>query len=430
MVMKMIEADPQCLKRVGTAIDLQGNPFTGTPLQAALHTTDIELCGKIKCYFDRYFSEIKNGQREWHRQIRELYTQSLAHYQNTLLRTVLTKLETEQLQLLQLPTLDTAQTERYQKIDEKIKAITRSIIACKTALKNKNEAIQRIIEAHNQAQEAYAFDFEHYINAICAIDLNDPIQKKLLDDVMELINAKTPQDTAAAIAKTGVSPIQTDVARAKSFDQLTPVEKLNRFREEYCAYIKPEIIANSYHILAGFKSNERTCNTLPRAADPEYKKRIVIFSQLVGWTQRNASEPVRQDIRQGTIHLKEKTEPRLRPSCFNTWDDVDSITHNSLVDCSFFDFSVVDGIGYKFAATCLAALGAERPVEFAEKHCVESYFFRAYIVLAKNSKLSELIAQPTSARSSQPSEYARYAVMRQLNASAAKSAATGSRPGL
>ena len=374
MVLKILSADPRYLRHIGTGVDLNGNAFTGTILQAALHTTDIELCGKIKPYFD----QIENGQGVWDNQVREIYTQSLAHYQNTLLPTALNKLEAEQLQLSQRPNgLNETQTKRYKNIDEKIKEIKRSIIACKTALKNKNEAIQTIIEAHDQAQEAYAFDFEPYANAICAIDLNHSVQRQLLDDVMELIYAETPAETAAAIAKTGgFSPIQTDAARAKSFNQLTPVEKLNRFREAYCAHIKPEIIANSYHILAGLKINDAVWDDYykGRFTDPECEKLSVIFSQLVGWAQRNAAEPVRQDIRQGTYYLTEEKKPRTRQSRYNSFNYYkDESVRDSDIDVSLVDSSSVDGIGYKIA--CNWRWG-DVPVWSAR--CDSPAFFKTY----------------------------------------------------
>ena len=60
---------------------------------------------------------------------------------------------------------------------------------------------------------------------------------------------------------------------------------------------------------AGLKINERVWDEIRAGnyiADPYYKKRAVIFSQLVGWAQRNAAEPVKQDIRQGTSYLTKK----------------------------------------------------------------------------------------------------------------------------
>lgn len=358
MVMKIVAADPRYLTEQGTGIDLQGNLFTGTPLQAALRTTDMELCGKFKPYFDR----IQNGDAEMHRQFIEIYKQSLERYQ----------------EILQLQ-------------------ITRSIA-------NGNDA-GAIIKAHKQAQKANAFNFQPYVDAIWNASQAE------LNNVMELIMAETQAKTDDAVARTGVAPIQTDEARAKSFDQLTLIEKLNRFREAFVMHIRPEIIFNPYHILTGLKSSDKTQIEVleNRIADGAFQKRAVIYFQLLGWAQRCAAEPVRQDIRQGTYFLSEqyKKEQRVRPSCFNKpaillsvpnnnlstfypdtfeidpdngslrchpdslfmLDSTGSLavkpetTHmllmkqdpkhddnrNSIFDVSLADSSVIDGIGYKFA---------------------------------------------------------------------------------
>ncbi|MCX7121974.1 MAG: hypothetical protein NTZ67_09450, partial [Gammaproteobacteria bacterium] len=110
-----------------------------------------------------------------------------------------------------------------------------------------------------------------------------------------------------------------------------------------------------HHILTGQKHNEKTWDEVDAMSitDPGYKKRIVIFSQLVGWSQRNAAEPCRQDIRQGTYYLTEKKEPRSRPRRFNDWNSTQDFVRNSVVDASLIDSSVIDGIGYKFAGECM-----------------------------------------------------------------------------
>ena len=312
MVLKIIAADPRYLTKTGTGVDLNGNAFTGTPLQAALHTTDIELCEKMKPYFD----QMENGQEQWNAQVKAIYTKSLTYYINRQ-KAALTEQKAKQFEFLQLPTLNPAQTKQFNEVNEKIKQATRNIINYKSALASQD--IHKMIGTHNQMQEDNAFDFQPYVNAICNATGAE------LDAVMELINATTPAATAASIARTGISPIQTDAARAKPFDQLTLVEKLNRFREEFVAHTQPEIIFNPNHMLTGLTHNDKTWNEFDAGhiVDPDYKKRIVIFSQLVGWSQQNAAEPIRQDIRQGTYYLTEEKEPRSRPARFNDWNSTD-----------------------------------------------------------------------------------------------------------
>ncbi|MCX7120916.1 MAG: hypothetical protein NTZ67_03975 [Gammaproteobacteria bacterium] len=115
-----------------------------------------------------------------------------------------------------------------------------------------------------------------------------------------------------------------------------------------------------HHILTGQKHNEKTWDEVDAMSitDPGYKKRIVIFSQLVGWSQRNAAEPVKQDIRQGTYYLTEEKEPRSRPSRFNDWNSTQGVVRNSVVDEAILDSSVIDGIGYKFGAASLLHAGS------------------------------------------------------------------------
>ncbi len=283
------------LTTIGSATGNGNASFTGTVLQAAIAATDIQLCEKIKPYFER----IPNGFKQMQKQIKAIYKKSLRGYFK----------------------------------DQECAAL-------------RSDNINLILKTHEKAQIDNAFDFKPYVDAIC-----NATQKEL-DVVMELINATTPEATAAAIANTGVSFTQTPEARAKSFDQLTLVEKLNRFREEFVKHTQSEIIFNPHHILVALQHNEKTWDEVDAhlIADPEYKNRIVIFSQLVGWSQRNAAEPVKQDIRQGTYYLTEEKEPRARPARFNDWNSSTGIVRNSLVDRSLINSSAVDGIGYKFAA--------------------------------------------------------------------------------
>ena len=352
MVLKMVQADPQCLTRSGTAIDLQGNSFTGTPFQAALHTTDVQLCEKMKPYFD----QIENAQEEMDHQFKEIYKNSLRMYWE--------KQETE------IDYLKSLKNEG-QAVDHLIaRAQYRSDLYL-TALQS--DDVSLILKTHDQAQEDNAFDFTPTVDAIINATNAE------LYDVIELINATTPAAIAVAIARTGVSPTQTDTARAKPFDQLTLVEKLNRFREEFVFHSQSEVIFNPHHILTGLKHNEKTLNEVCAGAipDPNNKKCIVIFSQLVGWAQRKAAEPVKQDIRQGIYYISQG-KPRSRPSCFKIRSYTDSF-----VDVSF-DVSFVNDIGYKFGGSSIGMriLGAHNfSHHISFKICVEQKLHTALCLM-------------------------------------------------
>ena len=107
--------------------------------------------------------------------------------------------------------------------------------------------------------------------------------------------------------------------------------------------------------MTGLKANEAVWDTLPYAQDQHYHKRSVIFSQLCGFAQRLASEPVKQDIRQGTWYLTEENERRTRQSRFNAPSANYSVVKNVLVDVSVS--ARVSGVGYKFGGLIWAAIG-------------------------------------------------------------------------
>ena len=392
IVMNELIADPLSLLKTATVTNSVGVKYEVTALQAAIMATDVQMAEKMKAHFARLTTDLSgnaiDGLAEMQSQIKAIYINSLQNYCD-IQKAVLKKLETKQVQLLELsPHLLKAQERQYDEIQEKIKQVAREIRTFTSTLQC--DDIQKIIEAHNQAQEHNAFDFQPYVNAI----LSAPDAE--LDVVMELINATTPEETAAVVARYLVAEKPSDAARLKSFDELTLVEKLNRFREELVKHMQQEIIFNPNHILAGLKSNDTAWDTLTTATDPGYKKRSIIFSQLAGWAQRNADEAVRQDMRQGTYYLTEKNEPRSRQSRFNEYRNSD-IVQNSLVDVSLVGSLVVGGLGYKFASDVwrggLAGCGARA-------RGARRVFTK--LMSSKNSKLSELVTRSVRACAHKP----------------------------
>lgn len=286
MVLNILRADPSCLLKKAIIKNSVSIAYEVTALQAAVMANDIQLIERMKEYFER----LPNGLDEMQQQILTIYQKSLARYPD------------------RLP-------------------------VC--------HDLHSVIEAHNQAQEHNTFNFQPYINVI----INAP--QAQLDDAIALIDAKTPEEIAAIIARTGVSPIESDEARTKPFCRLTLVEKLNHFRQKFVAHMQREIIFNPRHILCVLKEYEGICDRVntPAVADPNAHKRKLIFSQLVGWAQRNAAEAVKQDIRQGAGYLIGQTsELRERQSFFNAG------RRNAYPDESLFD-SAISGIGYRFAGT-------------------------------------------------------------------------------
>ncbi|OGT41907.1 MAG: hypothetical protein A3F13_09025 [Gammaproteobacteria bacterium RIFCSPHIGHO2_12_FULL_40_19] len=338
IVMNILRADPSYLLKKAKVKNSVGVEYDVTPLQAAIMTTDIQMAEKMKRGFERLTADLNDqpidGIAEMHRQIKDIYLKSLRSLQP-----------------------DTQVSE--------------------------SDDISVIIGAHNQAQEANAFDFKPYVEAILAASQAE------LDVVMQLINTKPSEEAAQVAASTGVSVTQTDEARAKSFDELTLVEKLNRFREEFVLHMQNEIIFNPNHILKSLEHNGTTWGKVGKdgVTDPEYKKRTVIFSQLVGWAQRKAAEPVKQDIRQGTWYLTEEKELHKRPARF----DLDWSAHffNIVRNPPFDDVSLVhsastEGWGFKFA---LRGIGARGPFCAPSSRCFQN------LCRAKTTSLENLCSR-------------------------------------
>ena len=365
IAMQAISDNPKALLQAWTVKNSVGVEYNVTPLQAAIMANDAQTAQSMETYFKDLNIHLKDnsidGLAEMHQQIKEIYTESLNRY--LFIQSALKEQAAKQFQLLASDTLNDAQRKQYQEIKEKIQQATKNIAAYTDALEG--EDIHAIFEAHNQAQADNAFDYKPYVDAI----LNSTQAE--LDEVMELINATTEKETQDAVAK-GVSPVEIgftkdgrvytrEEVQALPLSELTLIQKLNRFREKLVEHMQQEIIFNPHHILEGLKVNETAWNDFEAGCftDPRYKKVSVIFSGLVGEAQRNASEPVKQDIRQGTYYLTktnyltETNEPRSRPSRFNAWDNATlKIARSSLVDVSLIDSSSFDGLGYKFACAC------------------------------------------------------------------------------
>jgi len=369
IVKMMLEENANYLLCRGTATNFSGRPYEKiTPLQATIISNDVQMSEMMKPYFEHLTTDLAgnsiDGLAEMDRQIKAIYVESLKRYLS--------------LQKIKIAALEVTQERSGQVISHTISHAQHQYNMYLDALNS--DDISEIFKAHQQAQENNAFDFRPYVDAI----INAPQAE--LDDVMALINAKTKEDTDAVIARTGVANQQTDECRNKAFNELTLVQKLNRFREEFVLHMQHEIIFNPNHILAGLRSNEAVWDTLPHAADPNYHKRSVIFSQLVGWAQRNAAEPVRQDIRQGTWYLTEQNEPRTRQSCFNDLDNNYRVVQSSLVDICLADSSSIDGVGYKFAR------GGGRSGEFRVGARADAPRFFQNLCRAKTSSLEKTYA--------------------------------------
>jgi hypothetical protein len=339
IVMNALHDDPTYILRAGAAKNSVCVEYTVKPLQAAIMANDPQMAHKIA----KYFGQIRNGNVVMEQQITQIYRVSLRRYcdkQEAEVRR-LTALQAEGT-VIDVVALLTAQ----KRCEAYLQALT-------------SDNILEIFNAHNAAQEHNAFDFQLYADVI--VNANTLEETAALDDLIALIKAITPEETAAIVARCGVAARQTTEARSKSFDDLTLIEKLNHMREKLIEHMRAEIIFNPYHTLGALTVNERVRNMLRHTRDQDYKKRDVICVNLPGYALRKASEPTKQDIRQGIWYLTKKNEQRARPPCFNGLEDGNSVVRNVVEDVSLIDPSCIDGVGYKFLFSCAGvALGFGR----------------------------------------------------------------------
>lgn len=403
IVLNILDADSSYLLKTATVKNSVDVEHEVTPLQAAIMANDVQLIERMKPYFERLTTDLDgkpiDGLAEMNRQMIEIYKKSFRQYFDLTeekIEKLNTEIETFTASIAALEKIiSTLNQEKSQKpIDwNELRQAKETLITINQALETATEALttaeennaqyyletlrsdiadthylEKLVDTHNNAQMHHKFDFTPYVDVICKIDPNDPE----LQDVLALIDARTDAETQAAIAK-GVSPIEigfTDQSgrtysreevQALPFDQLSLIQKLNRFREKLVGHMQQEIIFNPNHILRGLKENEHVWDEVVagRISDPNnYAKRAVIFSQLVGWAQRKAAEPVKQDIRQGTWYLTQENERRSRQSRFNTWNNTTlSIDRNFFIDVSVSSPGIVGGVGYKFASGAGRAAG-------------------------------------------------------------------------
>lgn len=386
VVMNILRADPSYLLQKAKVKNSVGVEDEVTPLQAALMANDIQMVERMQEHFERLTGDLAgnpiDGMAEMHRQIKEIYTLSLQKYLS-LQKINIAALQSDDIEKMVeahhlaqennafvfSPYVDAILNAPQAELDDVMLLINADKLVFADFNPDEIQELQQIANSnqntpkrlvtimqsmsqpnnngrppefnHNEAQWLI-----HFTNEIGRTDLSARLQ------------AKIKEKTIAAIAATGVGPCETPECLGKPFDQLTLVQKLNRFREKFAEHMKHEIIFNPHHILAGLNANLAVWDTLPDAQDQNYHKRIIIFSQLCGWAQRLAAEPVKQDIRQGTWYLIEENEPRARQSRFNDIDSNYQVTKNSFADVSLIGSSVVGGLGYKFAGgECLVGPG-------------------------------------------------------------------------
>lgn len=356
-VLHIISVMPQLLLEEGMAQDYQGRAFIGTPLQAAIAMGDIALnkisTGLVEIIFEcLQQTQPNNFKVIFEQQARAIYIKSLIFLCEPIkkinsLSKSLAKLDDGNLKVI---------------IQSKIAQLAHEVSQYETSLESKN--LLELFEAHNKAQEDNAFDFKPYVDAILDIDLRDLNQQKQLNDVMALIKADTPEKIKEAIKKTGVGSGESEAYSKKDFSELTLVQKLNRFRRKLVEHMRYEVIFNPNHILKALEQNEDYWDHHRDIQDSDDCKPTVIFSQLVGWAHRCASESMKQVLRQGSVHLFCKGERCARQVRFNDGDRYNGpLKRNLVFDGSIANSDFVGGIGYNYGVSSVygSTLRIEKP---------------------------------------------------------------------
>lgn len=345
-----------------------------TPLDVAVMATDVQMIERMKPYFERLTEDAQgnriDGLAEFYRQIKGMYKKSLSRYC--------------EIQRAKIDTL-LAQQNNGQAMDVQALETARARLAAYLQAIKVN-TFKAIYKTHQQAQEHNAFDFQPYFDAIVGAD---DMQFK---DAAALTYAQTPEEIQAAIAK-GVSPIEIgftdqdgrrytrEEVQALTFDQLTLIQKMNRFREKFVAHMQQEIIYNPYHILCALGINPDVWNGLMDG--PGFMRfRANFISAQSSYMERTAPEAVKQDFRQGIWWMKKYDHPRKRPSLF---DDADILKY----DKSLCDISCIEGWGYSFD---ISGVG-ERSDHFGRSLDSRKYTSAAFsdIVLKKYNGLKSLM---------------------------------------
>jgi len=182
------------------------------------------------------------------------------------------------------------------------------------------------IEAHETDQQRNTFNF---------------------DAILAAIRAATPADLDAALNKIGAEFTQSDSARAKPDHELSLIEALNRFREQFAQHSHSEKIFNPQHLLRAFEVYNALWNQCERdGSDRDYKKRDLFWRQIIGYTQRFMPACYAQAFAQGLYYLvKVDQDASWRPEPVNR---ALKLKHDNF---SYFPLPVDprSGLGFDFA---------------------------------------------------------------------------------
>ncbi len=192
------------------------------------------------------------------------------------------------------------------------------------------------IEAHDAKLQQHVFNF---------------------DSIIATMNHATLAVLETALSKEGAQFTETDSVRGKSDDQLTLVEALNRFREQFSACSNNEKIFNPYHLLRAYEAYYQFSNQCKHdSGNYFYKKCTLFWCQIVGHVQRFVPACYAQAFVQGLWDLVKAGDyhgPAWRPTAFKR--NLKFKSGDSLYFPADPSPAVCSGLGFDFAINAVDA---------------------------------------------------------------------------
>lgn len=166
------------------------------------------------------------------------------------------------------------------------------------------EIIESYFDVDDQEEKIaqYAKLFPNGIDAFAQEQKDNTFKLQYIFD--DISNASL-QELDAALSLNGARfDEQDDATRRKSFDQLSLVEKLNRFREAFTQRSLNETVYNPYHLLHAFELYNAFGGRCEQDGSyRNFKERRIFWEQIIGFIQRFMSAADAQAFSQGLWYL-------------------------------------------------------------------------------------------------------------------------------
>ena len=220
------------------------------------------------------------------------------------------------------------------------------------------EIIRSYFDANDQADQAEIDTqcrelFPNGFEACVAEQEQKAKDFHLLDLMLDAISNASPEQLTAALNLNGARFDEADDAtRGKPFEQLSFVEKHNRFREVSAKRFLRENVSNPYYLLRAIELFDAFCYRCERDAsiDPTLDKQKLFWRQIIGFIQRFVPARTAQAFSQGLYSLvKVGQDVSWRPEVLK--DDFE-FKHDRGIH--FYPLSdSCSGLGFNYAAVAM-----------------------------------------------------------------------------